>query len=693
MNGDGIDCGVEFPLGIGVPGSWRTTFDLDDRSARLVPGRAVRGDMSGLLGASPISDRLDRAVAGETREVRWRSVEFWQGRWPGYAVAIGSVGLAALCRDVLTPVLGDRGPFILFFPALLAAAGVGGLGPGVVALLLSATLGWALSAGNEAQALAHMLLFTASGVGVLLLASLLARWRWRALKSETAAAANNDAAMRVARELELLIDGATNYAIYMLNPEGRVTIWNEGAERIKGWRECEILGRHTEIFYPPEEVMAGKPAADLARAQAEGKFEEESGRVRKDGTEFLASVTITTLTDETGRHIGFGKVIRDVTEQRAAEGVLEAREQQLRSILATVPDAMIVIDDAGSISSFSAAAERLFGWREQEIVGSRIETLMPEPDRSRHAGYLSHYLTTGERRIIGTTRRVMGARKDGSVFPLELSIGEAIGGGQRMFTGFIRDLSAKEETEERVRQLQSELTHVSRLSAMGTMASTLAHELNQPIAAVANYVEASRDLLADPDDDTLAMVREALTDAASEAFRAGNIVRRLRAFVSRGELDKRVEELGPLVDEAATLGLAGATERNVQAHIEIGGDAGPVLVDRVQIQQVLVNLMRNAIEAMAASRGGTLCVNATSDQGYAHVIVADNGPGLAPEVADRLFEAFASTKREGMGLGLSICRTIVEAHGGRIWTESREGGGTEFHFTLPKASMEVGDGR
>ncbi|MGN6121515.1 MAG: PAS domain-containing sensor histidine kinase [Sphingomonas oligoaromativorans] len=625
--------------------------------------------------------------------MRWRSVEFWQGRWPGYAVAIGSVGLAALCRDVLTPVLGDRGPFILFFPALLAAAGVGGLGPGVVALLLSATLGWALSAGNEAQALAHMLLFTASGVGVLLLASLLARWRWRALKSETAAAANNDAAMRVARELELLIDGATNYAIYMLNPEGRVTIWNEGAERIKGWRECEILGRHTEIFYPPEEVMAGKPAADLARAQAEGKFEEESWRVRKDGTEFLASVTITTLTDETGRHIGFGKVIRDVTEQRAAEGVLEAREQQLRSILATVPDAMIVIDDAGSISSFSAAAERLFGWREQEIVGSRIETLMPEPDRSRHAGYLSHYLTTGERRIIGTTRRVMGARKDGSVFPLELSIGEAIGGGQRMFTGFIRDLSAKEETEERVRQLQSELTHVSRLSAMGTMASTLAHELNQPIAAVANYVEASRDLLADPDDDTLAMVREALTDAASEAFRAGNIVRRLRAFVSRGELDKRVEELGPLVDEAATLGLAGATERNVQAHIEIGGDAGPVLVDRVQIQQVLVNLMRNAIEAMAASRGGTLCVNATSDQGYAHVIVADNGPGLAPEVADRLFEAFASTKREGMGLGLSICRTIVEAHGGRIWTESREGGGTEFHFTLPKASMEVGDGR
>lgn len=649
--------------------------------------------MSRHLGVSPIKRRIATVLAGEAEGVRWRSVEFWHGRAPGYAAAIGAVGLAALCRDALAPVLGDRGPFILYFPAILAAAGVGGLGPGIVAVVLSAALGWSAPGTSDARSSAQMLLFLVSGAGILALTSLLAAWRLRALKSETEAATSHVEAARVARELELLVDGATNYAIYMLDPDGRVTIWNTGAERIKGWSEAEVLGQHMRIFYPSDESAAGKPEADLDHVHQEGKLEEESWRVRKDGTEFLASVTITKLVDDAGQHIGYGKVVRDVTEQRAAESVIEAREGQLRSILATVPDAMVVMDDTGIIGSFSAAAERLFGWTEAEVTGGRIEMLMPEPDRSRHEGYLSRYLTTGERRIIGTTRRVLGVRKDGTTFPLELSIGEATGGGQRLFTGFIRDLSAREETAERMRLLQSELTHVSRLSAMGTMASTLAHELNQPIAAIANYVEASRDLLDTPDPETLAMLRDALGEAASEAFRAGSIVRRLRAFVARGELDKRIEPLDQLVDEAAILGLAGAAERNVRTTIAIAPDAGPVLVDRVQIQQVLVNLMRNAIEAMASVGGGTLQIVATQDRGNALVVVADDGPGLAPELADRLFEAFASTKSEGMGLGLSICRTIIEAHGGRIWAGPREGGGSEFHFTLPKASMEDGDGR
>lgn len=285
----------------------------------------------------------------------------------------------------------------------------------------------------------------------------------------------------------------------------------------------------------------------------------------------------------------------------------------------------------------------------------------------------------------------MGLRKDGSTFPLELSIGEAVGGGQRVFTGFIRDLSAKEATEARMQHLQSELSHVSRLSAMGTMASTLAHELNQPIAAVANYVEASRDLLDTPGEETKAMLKEALRDAAVEAFRAGHIVRKLRAFVARGEVEKSVEPLGGLIAEAGTLGFAGATELGIHHDLDVAADAGPVLVDRIQIQQVLVNLMRNAIEAMAPAGRGNLVVFARAEGQYAHIVVADDGPGLSSDVADRLFQAFASTKRDGMGLGLSICRTIVEAHGGRIWASPRAGGGTEFHFTLPRAAMEDDD--
>jgi two-component system sensor kinase FixL len=488
-------------------------------------------------------------------------------------------------------------------------------------------------------------------------------------------------------ELSLLIDGATNHAIYMLDTDGRVTIWNAGAQRIKGWTEAEVLGRHTSIFYPREDVEIGKPMRDLALAKERGRLEEESWRLRRDGTEFLASVTITALWDARGRHVGFGKVIHDVTDQRATERMIEARENQLRSILATVPDAMVVMDDRGVITSLSATAEQLFGYAEAEVLGRNIGLLLPADDETAPDGHIARDLSQGERHLIGTTRRVFGQRRDGSSFPLELAVGETVGGGQRMFTGFMRDLSAKEETEAHMASLRDELIHVSRLSAMGTMASTLAHELNQPIAAVANYVEGSIDLLDRDGEDHREIVREALKDAAGEAFRAGHIVRRLRSFVTRGEVEKRVEPLLPLIEEACALGLAGSGERGVTCRQVIAPDAGPVMVDRIQIQQVVVNLLRNAMEAMPS--GGTLEIRATAEGGFAHLAIADNGPGLPLDVRDRLFEAFASTKRDGMGLGLSICRTIVEAHGGRIWAAPRVGGGTEFHFTLPRTEHEI----
>ncbi|MEO6381491.1 MAG: PAS domain S-box protein, partial [Nitrobacter sp.] len=347
-----------------------------------------------------------------------------------------------------------------------------------------------------------------------------------------------DAAM-LGEELSLLIDGATNYAIYMLDPEGVVTIWNRGAERIKGWSQAEIVGRHFSVFYQPEDVAAGKPEADLARAGIEGRVEEESWRVRKNGSEFLASVTITALRDDAGALLGFGKVIRDITDQKAAETALARREQHLRSILATVPDAMIVIDERGRISSFSAAAERLFGYAEADVVGENVRMLMPDPDRGRHDSYLSDYLATGERKVIGKLRLVTGQRRNGETFPLELAVGEALIGDQRIFTGYIRDLTERRKAELRLQNLQSELIHISRLSAMGTMASTLAHELNQPLTAVTNYLEATRDELIDPSPDTLNEVREALGDAAKEAMRAGDIIRRLREFVAHGDVVQR----------------------------------------------------------------------------------------------------------------------------------------------------------
>ncbi len=354
---------------------------------------------------------------------------------------------------------------------------------------------------------------------------------------------------------------------------------------------------------------------------------------------------------------------------------------------------MIVIDERGTIVSFSAAAERLFGYSQAEVAGRNVSVLMPVPDHDRHDAYIARYLATGERRIIGIGRIVVGLRADGTEFPMELAVGEAAGDGGRIFTGFIRDLTEQQRAEFRLKELQSELIHVSRLSAMGTMASTLAHEINQPLTAIANYMEAAGDLLDDPGPGARALLREALDESGREALRAGTIVRRLREFVSRGEVEKRVEDLSTLIDDASRLALIGARERGVRTFFELDPAATAVLVDRVQIQQVLVNLLRNAVEALADQPIRDLTIaTAREGGGMIRISVTDTGPGIAPEVAPQLFEAFASTKESGMGLGLSICRTIVEAHGGRIWTEPRPGGGTVFHFTV-MALEGAGDGK
>lgn len=370
--------------------------------------------------------------------------------------------------------------------------------------------------------------------------------------------------------------------------------------------------------------------------------------------------------------------------RRAAESA-----EHLKSILDTVPDAMIVIDETGIMQSFSAAAERLSGHTAEEAIGRNVSLLMPFPYREQHDGYLRRYLETGERRIIGIGRVVVGERKDGSTFPMELAVGEMRSGGRRFFTGFIRDLSERQQTESRLQELQSELVHISRLTAMGEMASALAHELNQPLSAIANYLKGCRRLLDKRADDQSRMVGDALDKAADQALRAGEIIRRLRDFVSRGETERRVERVTQLIDEASAIALVGVKERGIRVRYQIEPAAERVLADRVQIQQVLINLIRNAIEAMdGAERRELVIATSYADEDMVAISVSDTGLGIGAEARARLFQPFFTTKRQGMGVGLSISRTIIEAHGGDIRAEDNPGGGAVFRFTLPAISNE-----
>jgi two-component system sensor kinase FixL len=479
-------------------------------------------------------------------------------------------------------------------------------------------------------------------------------------------------------------------AIVVIDRKGLIRSVNNATERLFGYVAEELVGRNVNMLMP--EPFAGEQNTYLANYLRTGQKKiigiarEVVGR-RKDGSVFPMDLSVGEARDNSEPI--FVGIIRDITDRKAAEIAQRESELRLRSILDTVPDAIVVIDAQGIIQSFSPAAARLFGYDSAEVVGRNVSMLMPTPYREAHDGYLARYLRTGERRIIGIGRVVVGLRKTRETFPIELHVGEFAVGGTRFFTGFIRDLTEQQEAKRRIQDLQAELLHASRLSVMGQMASTMAHELNQPLTAVTNYLEAGRQLLATGAAGP-SRIDEIMEKAIAQAQRAGEVIRRLRSFVSKGETERRLHNLNQLVEEALALALIGTRQHNVRASLELDDSLPLVLIDPVQIQQVVLNLVRNAVEAMEQVERRELVVGtrAIPDREVAEVTVADSGPGIAPELADRLFQPFITTKKSGMGLGLSICREIVETHHGRLTAAPGTSGGAVFRVTLPTMGRE-----
>jgi two-component system sensor kinase FixL len=358
------------------------------------------------------------------------------------------------------------------------------------------------------------------------------------------------------------------------------------------------------------------------------------------------------------------------------------REQLYRSILEITPQAVIIVDETGTIETFSLSASRLFGYASADAIGKNVRILMPLADHSREDGFLSLFRPMGEKRVARKARIVVGRREDGSCFSMELTVGEVTDGGRLLFVGFVSDIS---ECQHDLQQLQADFLHVSRLSAMGQMTAALAHELNQPLGAIANYVSAARRTLADDDlPDRIVLVQDLIEKATHQTFRAGTIIKNLRSFLRKHEVGRALESLNKVVEDAVELSFIGAAESNVTLHLNLDPTLRPIMIANVQIQQVLINLIRNSIEAMAEmpKRELTISTGPEGDQ-FVQVTVSDTGPGLSKDIAGRLFQHFVTTKNKGMGIGLTICQSIVNDHGGHIWTLPDVSEGAAFRIRLP----------
>jgi len=481
-----------------------------------------------------------------------------------------------------------------------------------------------------------------------------------------------------------LFDVLTSIAadgIVVIDGKGNVLFYNEACRKLFQYAPDEVLSNNVSMLMP--EPYRAEHDSYIARYQKThnariiGIGREVKGR-RKDGSEFPMYLSVGE--GFLGKVKVFVGILHDLTDIRAEEERRAQTDRDLAQIVASSDDAIISTTLDGKVQTWNASAERIFGFSPAEIIGRSILAIVPD-DRQREEQDILARISAGDSIHHYETFR---KRKDGQTISVSLSISPVRDG-----TGSIvgaskisRDITEQRHAAARESTLQAELAHVSRVSAVGQLSSALAHELNQPLTAIMNYVSAAKMRLGENAENE--KTRGLLDRAAGQAERAGTIIQRLRSFLEKREPIRKGEALNTVLQEAIALGFVGSVDDGVKMILDLATDLPPVEVDKIQIQQVLVNLIRNGTEAMRGSPVRELTISSyTAGPNFVEIAIADTGPGIPDKIADKLFEAFVTTKEKGMGVGLSICRTIVEAHGGRISAVPNRPAGTIFKVQLP----------
>jgi two-component system, LuxR family, sensor kinase FixL len=484
-----------------------------------------------------------------------------------------------------------------------------------------------------------------------------------------------------------------------LDPDGVVLHINDYGARMLGYAPSEIVGRRWMEHFVPAHYRGDIETVFRAAVivGAEDSLHFQNPVLARDGREVMIYWHYRCVRDAKGRISRVVSTGIDVTLRSQAERNLEKVEARANAVLNSVVDAIINIDARGVIQMFNPAAVSMFGYRADEVLGRNVSLLMGAPHREKHDGYIHNYLDTGDAKIIGIGRELTALRKDGSEFPIHLTVTEVTGTGQRSFTGIVRDLTDRRETERRLRQREEEiqetrerLAHMERLTTLNAMTAGIAHELNQPLAAITTYAQACYRMV-DSGMDEPEELKRALKKIDEQVGRAAQVIRRLRTLVNKRESVREAVRLNDLIEETVEIVRIDGRAREVEFRSSLESALPPVSADPVQIQQVLLNLLLNSVDALEARDPGERRIDIGSSllpEAAVRVSVRDNGIGLLAESRDRIFSPFFSTKSKGMGMGLHISHSIVSAHGGNMGYNPGNPG-TEFYFVLPLENAGV----